>query len=623
MVVLRLIGDEWSWEDRIALAVPPQRIFTMCIPLLVAKLGLEKWDGLMLYRTEGKPPKYCRPTTALDMSSNPQRERLRDGAVLWVRVAPSRVQQEYERVFQRSLEDWREKNGLKGVTDDGSDVKRFVEELNSRLNASDAKDLDIEEKRSRDAIEGVEHRLFSHMTFTCQEGKRLEFEEAQKRESLETAFALAIQQHYKSFLLPIRRESVAHLCALEGECRRAIYEAQDEECAALRRQMVSFSPRAVRQESPLKSNAKAEPNNFIRDINLTQIRENSVAEYHDAENLRMMVRAEFRKLLEPMEQMYRKEIAMLQTQRDDAASGSELFLARLGQYITSALHVIQGEVLRPQSFLSSQLPVLSTDGVEALQRSLEQQQRLLRELLRKYRDLEVRTSIDLHNVGARTTLTAIHVAQLNMCRYLEYLHEQLCKNQAPWKNLMEINERLLTDITRVTQENMQLRKLQKKHGAPHITSTNVHCEVNCHKGRVPEVHTDTYNILLGFVSRCLGPLGVDTSNATEFVSDLLLQTGSVQAASDELCLACSARAHPMRRFFVSETEVYTPHLCAVVDIMLHLYAGREMELLLWIRPELASQGSFDTCLADDGSMYYYHTAIGMSQWIQPASLMAT
>ncbi|KAH9581979.1 hypothetical protein LSM04_001871 [Trypanosoma melophagium] len=77
----------------------------------------------------------------------------------------------------------------------------------------------------------------------------------------------------------------------------------------------------------------------------------------------------------------------------------------------------------------------------------------------------------------------------------------------------------------------------------------------------------------------------------------------------------------MRKRFLRVTEVHAPHLSAVVDLMLYLYTVSEVELLLWIQPELTKQGNFTRCVGDDGVAYYYHDAADMSQWVKPTTVL--
>ncbi|PWV20205.1 hypothetical protein C3747_7g154 [Trypanosoma cruzi] len=631
MVVLRIIGDEWSWEDRIALAVPPQKMFTMCIPLLISKLGVEKWNGLVLYKTEGKPRKYCRATTPIDMASNPQKERLRDGAVLWVRVGPSLTQQERDRVFQKSLEEWREKNGLKGVSVDGSDVRRFVEELNSRLNRTDAALLISQEQEARTAIEGEEHRLFFYMTMIHREKDTLLREETEQRQSLEDAYIRVAERHYHENRLLLLRTRVVELGVCEEGSRLVVQEEQWREFEMLQGAFQK-GHRALQDARALQladSKPMFEGQNEGR--GKTSKNEETVGTTADAAMLVSVVRAELQRLLEPLEKVYHEKVEILEKQWEATVRDNENFLASLRQYISSLFRVIRSELR--QSDFSLLLVPSDSMGIKGINEALRQQQGLLKELLQEYRDLDRQVSGALGETALKTTLDTVNVTQLNLYQYLESLRELLSATQLLWCGVEEAKTQESAYLTQDALEKQQQEEPERRAislegvAVTALQTERMDDHRNGEKDLTFRVHTDVYNILLMFVSRYVEFSSWGSFEGAEgsrgFLDDLLLNCGSLQVAVDELSRTCKVLPHPMREDILHVVEAHAPHLFGVIDLMLHLYAGREAELVLWIRPELNDEGGFVEHKTDDGFTYYYHTAAGMSQWVRPVTASLT
>lgn len=626
MVVLRIIGDEWGWDDRIALAVPPQRTFAMCVPLLVPKLGVAAWGGLALYKTEGRPPRYCRPTTPVDMTSSCRRERMRDGAVLWVRVAPSLAQQERDRVFQKSLEEWRGKKGLKGVAADGSDVKRFIEELNSHLNSMDAANVSTEEQEARQIIEGEEHRSFSFLTSTYREKENLQREEETKRRELETLCMVTCERCFRDFWIFLAGERLAEMTALEERSRGLLQEEENRAFETLKRLISEDLYAPAERADPGILDVKPAIDEKSR-----QTREQFKGENYDPTPVLLCIHAELQKLLELIEQMHCEGSKVLQQRQATTASDEALcLLARLQHCVRSLLSAIHNdETWRSGSFSSSLLPELL--NLERVKEAVEQQQCLLAALVQEYRDVKVGLSGDLQLDGLGRVLNAVHAAQLDLCRYLDFLREELSLVSPLQRDMVGKDALTCGAMARVSLKSVEPDRPETSQCSPGCASgtllgtAKVFFQMNFFGTGIAGVHADTYNILSTFVSQCTELLCVRTQGSEEeavkdFLRDLLLQSGSLQTAVDELCWTCNVVSHPMRGLFFHVTEFYAPHLCVVVDLMLHMYLGREAELLLWIRPELTGQGNFASGLTEDGLTYYYHTAADVSQWLQPVAL---
>ncbi|ESL10449.1 hypothetical protein TRSC58_01818 [Trypanosoma rangeli SC58] len=618
MVVLRIIGDEWSWEDRIALAVPPQKVFTMCIPLLISKLGVERWSGLVLYKTEGKPPKYCRATTPIDMSSNPQRERLRDGAVLWVRVAPSLIQQERDRAFQKALEEWRGKNGLKGVSVDGSDVRRFTEELNSHLNTADAALVNGGEREERGVIEGEEHRLFFYMTMITREEEILRQEEADQRRGLENAYMSAAERHHRQHRQLLLCTYALELAAWEEKVRCLVQEEEWREFESmqgtLKDDLAALAKPSLEEQKQTRGEIQAHKERVGASV--------------DAAALVSLLRAELQSFLRHLEQVYNEKMETFEKQREHTLRDNENFLACLRQHISSFFCISRSEVRQSGSPLLSQ-PSKTMD-MEELAEALRQQEALVKELTQQHLGVEAQTLGVLEEGLWRMTLDTVHVTQLGICQYLESLQNLMRTARSSWRGAEE--KAGAQGQVEFTQKTLKKGRHENPGRTGNFLDTvevaypageGMRHRDTFQKDKSLGIHSDVYNILFMFVSRYAEfynwSLHSGAEGCCDFLDDLVRNCGSLQVAVDKLCSTCRVLPHPMQREFLRVVEAHAPHLAVVMDLMLHLYTGKEVELLLWIRPELNVCGKFAKHQTDDGSVYYYHTTAGMSQWLRPAS----
>ncbi|KAH9581950.1 hypothetical protein LSM04_001443 [Trypanosoma melophagium] len=463
MLVLRLVGDEWSWEDRIALAMPP---------------------------TEGRPPSCCRPTIPLDMATWPQKERIRDGTVLWVRAAPSLVQQERERVFQSSLEEWRKKNGLTGIADDGSDVKRFIAELSSHLNKADTKELSEQEQEARNTIEGEVHRLFAHMIYTQRTTVEMESEEQKYRQSLEEEYATMIKELYQKFLFSLYSGEIKRLEALEQKGRYATDEEYDSTTGLLYARLRENLQVILEKES-----------NMLRDLSLkrkSEEEEDSNGKTPNAEEILLNVRTELQRLLEPVKEMYNAGLEELQKQRDLNNDHAETFLAHFREYIVYALRFIHSEAWKLGEL--KPLPIISpaVTKIKELNHAMEKQQLLLKELIGEYQNLELYASTDLHEVSVKTTLDALHVTQLNMCRYLETLHQKLSVILASSCEIVDTNDKSDGNLSPIQEKIVRQDESDLKQ-AKSLTvsiSTNKYLQLGEDGVLKSMIHNDTYNIFV-------------------------------------------------------------------------------------------------------------------------------
>jgi hypothetical protein len=104
------------------------------------------------------------------------------------------------------------------------------------------------------------------------------------------------------------------------------------------------------------------------------------------------------------------------------------------------------------------------------------------------------------------------------------------------------------------------------------------------------------------------------------VDELVCTLGSPYSIADHLCLKHGILSHPQRLLFLRVVEMRQPHLVSVLDLMLHIFTGREVEAMMTLQPEGIPLGSFSRHEAPNGAVYFYHSGFHMSQWHEPAEV---
>ena len=107
----------------------------------------------------------------------------------------------------------------------------------------------------------------------------------------------------------------------------------------------------------------------------------------------------------------------------------------------------------------------------------------------------------------------------------------------------------------------------------------------------------------------------------EYVVDIVLEYGSSHQICDELCRRFGIMSHPYRKLFSRHVEHFAPHMHAAVDVLLHLFQGREVELF----SEIAGLPLAGSCIThldlQTGKSYYSSSLVaGVTQWLQPYDL---
>lgn len=211
MVIVKLYGDEWGLEEKIVASLKPASTFASVLALITSKLGAESFNGLCLYRTEGRPPGAIRPTVPISINSTPQREKMVDGTIVYVKVADLQ-QQEMDVLFQESLDNFRRDRDINGIQPDGSDVVGFKSWLASNLNMKEAGEIAEHEQTLRSKVEVEEFRGFRNITVDERDKMKLKDEELDGRTSC-SALAFAEAQRLFAVIVcgPLRKERLLQL----------------------------------------------------------------------------------------------------------------------------------------------------------------------------------------------------------------------------------------------------------------------------------------------------------------------------------------------------------------------------------------------------------------------------
>ena len=200
MPVLRFVGAEWEYQEKIVLSIPGNRTFHQELGRIIEKLQIEKFDGLCLYRVEGRHPNVIRPTIPLNMKSSPDREKMRDGDIIWVKAA-TLAKQEADVAFQQALVDYRREHNFTGIQPDGSDVDACQRYLESHLNREVAMDCETFESKQRLLIDVAEFRAWRELTFEYIEVQQLKEDESVARNRIDAELSQQLNDGYQQWVV--------------------------------------------------------------------------------------------------------------------------------------------------------------------------------------------------------------------------------------------------------------------------------------------------------------------------------------------------------------------------------------------------------------------------------------
>lgn len=682
MPVIRLIGDEWKFSEKIAISIPPSKSFLMCATQLKEKLQIPSFTGCALYWTEGKPPNYVRATIPISLNSTPGREGMKDGTMLYVKSKSTQTQQQLDKEFHEALTEWRKVNRIDGVLSDGSDVFEFMDEYSSKLKPSDARDIAEHESETRAVVLGEEHRAYFVVTFEYREVQNLKDKETSARAAIEDTYFFDWKAAYKQlFWIPrcehLRQrlrttdepttrnaieleESTLRASLLESEHRRIAGERLLLEQRRLSQQQqaenqVQQSSASSSIVSPILSKTTYVPGDMSDRLSLLEL--SMKQETSEIRNMMHGLMHSFSQANEHLAQSYSTVSTTLEKQ----------FMRNLESSLKATIALKEQDARAP----------LDREEEQALERKIKALKGLIEEEIRQTEDQRI-------NI-AKAERDAIQQIASTVVAEQDYLRQAI-----------NIKMRQLSETERALQaaedENMELGRLLKLHhvllqhqdqelnqyksvvsqyeervlrGAQTTTSFAVNevrwnalsCSVDrrstsglhpdvystCiqavqRRESIPEhMYTDVLGYALGFPARNPDPLSPEerllyddaivrnSSVAVRYFKGIvdeisLVAQGCPYQVGDEICFRFQIPSHPLRKQFVTAVDDNHPHLAGIIDVLLDVFAGREAELMLFLLGARWSSKEFLPCW-DEGAQrhYYHHPRCNVTQWTAPAS----
>ena len=655
MVVLRLIGDEWAFNEKIAIALPPAKSFNMFTTQMAKLLSVPQWTGLCLYYSEGKPPNYCRATVPVPMNSNPGKEGLKDGTILYVKVGADGKRQQADRIFHESLLAWRKENNIASILSDGSDVFEFIDEFSSRLNPAAAEDINDFERERRGKLEGEEHREYFMLTYEYREIQQMKDEERDKRAAMAIEWEENAMELFATFVL-LPRQRLARVRLIDDETQRRGQCTNDEgssrtELIARRKAEGEQIEKAAAALALKQQQDLADAENKVQQDRAQQQQQPNTMAGHstggvaiDASALQQAVRDavraeadELRRLAEAVHQEQRFTSQVWQQQLDeqgrDMVAREADWNRRYKELSDWELSLLQREKQMSAGGVAS--------GPSPRRAALQQQNDLLRQLIAEEENQESRALIqhaELIEEDMRKQYAELQRVYSASTAEVSSLKTRLHLSEAARSSMeQEVVQLQQRTEERDTQLQLALEKVSS-YEAEVVTCQNILFEVpHLH----PEVQRVAFRVVQSFEpiparlmewirswcdpSRLTEEYARQCSDATEYFDDLLsqivLQCGaSADMVSDVLCQRYRILSHPQREAFRRSLDEHQPHLSAVVDLLTQVYQGREAELLLMIIRYESSEGQQTGDWVENNAgdrSYYYHPAAGMSQWLEP------
>lgn len=673
MVVLRIIGDEWKFGEKIALSMPPSKTFHMVTTQLREKLQIPTFQGCALYFTEGKPPSYVRATIPVPMQSTPGKEGMKDGCLLFVKTRCDAARQERDRVFQSALEDWRKAMGITAILSDGSDVLDFLDEFSKRLNPEDAKDINEHESELRHRIAGEESRAYFVVTFEYREIQQMKDEETAKRQDImESWLQLAMELFERGLAAPRRQWQRACLCSSEAAARLAITTLYDafvgNEGSSAKSAFFS------RYQQMLQA---AETSSAAAIVSKLPALTTNTASYA-AEGQGVSVAMLPVTLEREIADLKRLMSVLLEGQVEAKRSLAQAYeVANAGT--EQRYKLFMESVIRTSNDLAERDARLPLGAEE--ERLLRERRSLLQALL----DAEERDADDAHWQLLRTKFESLSRTTSNATADFEAFRDvvdlRVRERNAFASALQQAtaeNARLATHLT-LFESIVEDQAQELQHVSAWIAETHEKrrggaiqrggCDISSH-GRWQRAHTgypatcglhpDVYALLIRVVEmhepipttlsqsvigysperrweardvdplsrqeRCSRDEDLVRSSAEarhyfrSVVEELSLRCGAdVCQTADEVCFRYGLSSHVMRGRFLRVLDDEMPHLAGAVDILLEVYAEREAELMVNLTQRHGATVNF-VAYEDPvtGSTYYYHAGVDMTQWRRPA-----
>lgn len=680
MVVLRLIGDEWKYAEKIAIAVPPSKTFLMCTTQLRDKLQIPSFSGCALYLTEGKPPNYVRSTVPISLQSTPGMLGLKDGALLYVKTNCDATRQQRDREFHEALEVWRKENKIAGILSDGSDVFEFIDDFSSRLHPAVAKDVAEHEAEQRAVVEGEENRKFFVLTFEYREVQSLKDKEKDLRDKyVEDWFdelVVLFRTKLRAPLFASQRSAVVDREAVE----RAVVERECSEgatqlakvlhdiCALQQKPTVSEQVHSASPSSSAGVQPIIETPKLLSGMTLvsTSMSDASVAMLAQRMNeLSTQVQTDTHDLRSMIAALAREHAAStkyLAEAYDKVNDGVE---SRYLAHFEASLRASQELALK-----DVWLPAAKEE--EMLLRKKQDLLRRLTEYTQTEMDDQRIQKLAAENEAVMQLLASVTAVQDDIAALASARVRERDEYAAALEQATEENFRLLKHVSLfegiVEQQDrdvdalrLSLKKYQTsaRRGQPqqvpifsgdakwqhqqcvHPHTAGLHpdvysvcCQAAQKYAEVPDhVYREVLGYPFGATVRRPDPLSPDERNHRDDIATresalgrayfrTVVEEQSLRCAScpyqvaDELCFSYRVGAHPHRRKFLRVMDDVAPHVAPVVDLVLDLFHGRELELMVALRG-----ARLEDCVecwdAATGLPYYYHPSVDVTQWHKP------
>jgi hypothetical protein len=671
MPVLRLIGDEWKFNEKIAISIPPAKSFLMCATQLKEKLQIPSWTGCALYWTEGKPPNYVRATVPISLNSTPGREGMKDGTMLYVKSKSTQAQQELDREFHEALIEWRKANRIEGILSDGSDVFEFMDEYASKLKPSDARDIAEHESEKRAVVQGEEHRAFFVVTFEYREVQNLKDKETAARALIDEAFfsewraayrqlfwiprCLHLQQAVQRIHEPSKRDTIAteevsSRSNLEAEHRRTIADQRAllEQRALTQQQsaptvhqtsLPSMSSAYVTGDmgdrlSLLELSLKNETSQ-IRGLMTGLMSSFSQANEHLAQSYESMSTSLEKQFLRNLEGSLKATIALKeQDARAPLDREEEIQLERK----IKALKALIEEEIRQTEDQRINIAKTECDVVHGIASAVLAEQDHLRQAI----DIKMRQLSETENALRVAENENMELGRLLKLHHVLLQHQDVELDQYK-ATLLQYEERVRYGKAATTSFAVNEVRWSKLSSSTYRSTAGLHPDVysTCiqvvqRRESIPQqIYTEVLGYPLGFPARTPDPLSPEerlihddavVRNSTAAVRYFkgivdeisLVAQGCPYQVGDELCFRYRIPSHPLRKQYIAVVDDDHPHLAGVLDALLDVFAGREAELMLFLTGVRWSAGEFLPCWDGSAQRYYYHhPRCQITQWTAP------
>lgn len=678
MPVIRLIGDEWKFSEKIAVSVPPSKSFLMCTTQLKDKLQIPSWNGCALYWTEGKPPNYVRATIPVSMNSTPGREGMKDGTLLYVKTKVTQGHQNLDREFHEALVEWRKQNHIDGICSDGSDVFEFMDEYASKLNPSSARDVTEHEAETREVILGEEHRAFFVVTFEYREVQQLKDKEQERRAAVVDEYDRDLQSAYRQLVwLPLCAERRSRLLqrdepsqreqvvqeegrlrteSLMAEHKRLVNQHADE-CRRREKDELDRSAPVVRSNpySVAGSGTMAIPGDFNDRISLLEL--SLKKETSEIRSLMSSLLVSHTEANRELANSYARVSTTLEKQYlGNLESSMKATLALSEKEFRAPMErdeefALERKIRALKGLIEEETRGIEDQKIAVAQAECEATRQIASAVLEEQEGLRQRISLKMKEL--QETRDALHTAErenMELGRLLK-MHHVLLEQQDvdlaeahaalhKYRERVRQGERMIASfaINEVRWKDLSMMEYKSTSGL----HPEVYCTCLQAVQRREPIPAYLYEDVLGY------PLGYPARNPDHMSAEerlvhddavvrgaavtlayfkhivdetALVAQGSPYQVGDELCFRYGIRLHPLRGRFSTLVDDNHPHLAGILDVLLDVFTGREAELMLCLSNVMWHPNEFLSCWdAVAQREYYYHPQSALvTQWVAPTT----